>query len=139
MKRFVCAWLTVLALASPVAAAEPVAQTFAAPIDKVWTTTEHVLKQLGWDIDKSDRTIGWITTDSRRLEGQGEDYGVYAKGARHRLTITLKAAGDKQTTVSVERLLFTRERILWMDKDEPIVARDQNVEKALLAAIERSL
>jgi hypothetical protein len=135
-------WPLVLALvlvASPVAALEPVSHTFSAPIDRVWAITEHVLKQLGWDIDKADRTIGWITTDSRRVEGQGEDYGVYAKGLRHRLTITMKAAGEKRTSMAVERLVFHRERILWMDKDEPVTVPDQKVERELIAAVERSL
>lgn len=131
--------LVLLAGARPVAAAEPVSHTFSAPIDRVWTTTEHVLKQLGWDIDRADRSIGWITTDSRRVEGQGEDWGVYAKGTRHRLTITMKAAGEKRTSVAVERTIFRRERILWMDKDEPVTATDQKVEKDLIALIERAL
>jgi len=74
-----------------------------------------------------------------RVEGQGEDYGVYAKGIRHRLTVIMKPAGDKRTSVAVERALFKRERILWMDKDEPVVAPDQKVEKDLIAAIERAL
>ena len=96
-----------------------------------------MLKQLGWDIEKSDRTIGWITTDSRRVEG--EDYGVYAKGTRHRLVVRLKAAGTNRTTVEVERNVFKRERILWIDKDEPLIVTDQTVEKAVLAAIGKAL
>ena len=131
--------LALIVVASSLAALEPVSHTFSAPIDRVWTVTEHVLKQLGWDVDKADRTIGWITTDSRRLEGQGEDYGVYAKGVRHRLTITLKAAGENRTTMTVERAVFKRERILWMDKDEPLTPQDQKVERDLVAAIERAL
>ena len=131
--------LAFLVAARPAAALEPVSHTFSAPIDRVWTTTEHLLKQLGWDIDKADRSIGWMTTESRRVEGQGEDWGVYAKGARHRLTITMKPAGDKRTSVAVERAVFKRERILWMDKDEPLTATDQKVEKDLIAAIERAL
>jgi hypothetical protein len=127
----------VLALAGSAGAAELVTQTYPAPSEKVWRVTEAVLKQFGWDIDKVDRSIGWITTDSRGVEG--EDYGVYAKGTRHRLRIHIKPVAENRTTVSVERTLFKRERILWMDKDEPIQATDQNVEKGLLAAIEKSL
>jgi hypothetical protein len=134
------AWVVSLAFwVTAAAAAEPVSQTFPAPLERVWTVAEHVLKQLGWDIDRADRTIGWITTESRKVEGQGEDFGVYAKGARQRLTLNFKPAGDRRTTVSIEKVLFKRERILWMDKDEPLTATDQNVEKAVLAAIERSL
>jgi hypothetical protein len=127
-------WLGVTA---PALAAEPVAQTFPAPVERAWSTTEAVLKHLGWDIDKADRAIGWITTDSRRVEG--EDYGVYARGTRHRLRVHLKAAGDNRTTITVERSVFKRERILWMDKDEPVTTQDQTVEKSVLSAIGKSL
>ena len=126
-----------LVAAGPAAAAEPLARTFGAPADRVWTVTEAVLKHLGWDIDKADRAIGLISTDSRRVEG--EDYGVYAKGTRHRLRLQIKGVGDKQATVTVQRELFKRERILFVDKDEPLTATDQNVERALLDAIGRAL
>ena len=141
MKTTAAALALVLAVlsVSPAAVADTVSRTFDAPIDRVWTTTEALLKQLGWDIDRADRSIGWITTESRRIEGQGEDYGVYAKGARHRLTITMRAMGERRTSVAVERTLFRRERILWIDKDEPLTATDQKVEKDLIAAIERAL
>jgi len=128
---------TVALLAAPAWAADPVSQTLAAPIDRVWSTTLAVLKQLGWNTDKVDRSIGWITTDSRRVDG--EDYGVYAKGTRHRLVIQMKAASADRTTVSIERTVFNRERILWMDKDEPVKTSDVEVEKSVLAAIAKSL
>ena len=138
MRIVTCALLTVLLLTSAVPAAEPVAQTFNAPVDRVWSVTEAVLKQLGWDIDKQDRTIGMISTDSRRVEG--EDYGVYAKGVRHRLTLYVKAASDNRTTVTVERQRFHRERILWIDKDEPIAdSGNRDVERSILAAIGKAL
>ena len=124
-------------LALPASAGEPVSQTFAAPPEKMWTTTTSVLKQLGWDIEKSDEAGGWINTESRSVDG--EDYGVYAKGTRHRLTIRIKAAGANRTTVTVERALFKRERILWIDKDEPLITTDQTVEKAVLTAIGQAL
>ena len=81
-------WVVTLALvivAAATAAAAPVERTYNAPVDRVWTTTEAVLKHLGWDVDKADRAIGFITTDSRRVEG--ENYGVYEKGLRHRLQL----------------------------------------------------
>lgn len=123
--------------AGSVGAAEPVTRTFNAPVDRVWTVTEAVLKHLGWDVDEANQTIGLISTDSRRVEG--EDYGVYAKGTRHRLRLQIKAMGDKRTAVTVQRELFKRERILFVDKDEPLTAADQNVERALLDAIGRAL
>jgi uncharacterized lipoprotein len=125
-------WVVSLALVIAVAttaAAGSMERTYNAPVDRVWTTTEAVLKHLGWDVDKADRAIGFITTDSRRVDG--ENYGVYEKGLRHRLQLHLKGAGDNRTTVSIERTLFKRERILFVDKDEPVTAPDQNVEKAL--------
>jgi hypothetical protein len=39
----------------------------------------------------------------------------------------------------VERTVFKRERILWMDKDEPVTATDSTVETALLDAIGKAL
>ena len=137
MTRMLGAIALLLSLVTTALAAAPVSQTFTAPIEKVWSVTEAVLKQLGWDIEKSDRTIGWITTESRTVEG--EDYGVYAKGTRHRLVIRLKAAGTQGTMVEVERSVFKRERILWIDKDEPLNVSDQTVEKALLVAIGKAL
>jgi len=136
MTRTLGAIALVLTLVTPAFAA-PVSQTFSGSLDKVWSITEAVLKQLGWDIEKSDRAIGWITTDSRRVEG--EDWGVYAKGTRHRLVVKLKAAAPTRTTVTVERSVFKRERILWMDKDEALTAADQAVERALLAEIGKAL
>jgi len=133
-------WVVSLALVIVVAttaAAGSVERTYNAPVDRVWTTTEAVLKHLGWDVDKADRAFGFITTDSRRVDG--ENYGVYEKGLRHRLQLHLKGLGDTRTTVSIERTVFMRERILFVDKDEPVTAPDQNVEKALLDAIGKAL
>ena len=135
--RLVTVALLLSSLVSPAAAADAVTQTFAAPMDKVWSVTEGVLKQTGWDIDKADRAGGWMTTESRNLDG--EDYGVYAKGTRQKLRINMKSAGGNRTAVTVERTVFKRERILWIDKDEPIQVMDQSVEKNLLAAIGKSL
>ena len=128
--------LLLLTLAGPVFAGS-VSRTFGVSTDHAWTTTERVLKVLGWDVDKADRDIGWITTDSRMVDG--ENYGVYSKGVRHKLRINIKAEADRKTTITVERTVFKRERILWMDKDEPLSTTDQTVEKELLAAIGKSL
>jgi hypothetical protein len=128
---------TVLLSATVAMSAGSVTQTFNAPIERVWTNTEAVLKAMGWSIDKAERNIGWISTDSRRLEG--EDWGVYAKGTRHALRLQLQADGPTRTKVTVERTVFKRERILWMDKDEPVAVVDQNVEKDVLSAIGKTL
>ncbi len=121
----------------PPADAGSASQTFSVSLDRAWSTTEKVLDVLGWEIDKNDRTVGWLTTDSRKLDG--EDYGVYAKGTRHRLRIHLKAEGGNRTTITVERSVFKRERILWIDTDEPLATQDQTVERGVLAAIGESL
>jgi len=137
MKVNVWALSLALLIATAAAAAGSVERTFNAPVDRVWSTTEAVLKHLGWDVDKIDRGIGFITTDSRRVDG--ENYGVYEKGVRHRLRLQVKAAGEGRTTVSVERTVFKRERILFVDKDEPVTDTTETVEKALLEAIGKAL
>jgi uncharacterized lipoprotein len=138
MTRLLSLLLVTLALTVPATAAEPVAQTFNAPMERVWTTAEAVLKQLGWDVERKDRSIGMMTTESRRLEG--EDYGVYAKGLRHRLTVHMKAASESRTTVTIDRDTFRRERILWIDKDEPANAGGgTDVQRSVLAAIGKAL
>jgi len=137
MRRCLGMLVAVLLAAATAATAGPVERTFNAPVERVWAVTEAVLKHLGWDLDKIDRTIGFITTDSRRVDG--DNFGVYEKATRHRLRLHVKAVGDSRTTVSVERSLFKRERILFVDKDEPLTAADQNVEKAVLDAIGKAL
>jgi hypothetical protein len=137
MKLLAIVTALLVALAAPASAADQVTRTFNAPVERVWQVTESVLKHLGWDVDKADPGIGMISTDSRRVEG--EDWGVYAKGTRHRLRISIRASGDKQTQVGVERTVFKRERILWMDKDEPLQVADQTVEKQILDSIAQAL
>jgi uncharacterized lipoprotein len=126
-----------IAAATAADAAGTVERTFNAPVDRVWSTTEAVLKHLGWDVDKADRSIGFITTDSRRVDG--DNFGVYEKALRHRLQLRLKASGEGRTVVSIERTVFKRERILFVDKDEPVTDGSQTVEKALLDAIGQAL
>jgi hypothetical protein len=122
---------------APSGAADAPSRTFDAPMDRVWAVTESVLKSLGWDIDKSDRAVGWILTDSRGVDFK--DYAVYGKGLRHKLRVALKAAGEGRTTVSVERELYTEERILWMTDRKPVAATEQTVETGILDAIQKSL
>jgi len=136
-RQIVAAALFVVAAGAAACAGDAVGGTFSAPADRLWTVTLAVLKQLGWDIDKADRDIGWITTDSRKVDG--EDYGVYAKGTRHRLRIIVKGVGAGKTTLSVERMLFRRERILFVDNDEPLPTTDHSVEQTILAAIAKAL
>ena len=121
----------------PLGAADVPNRTLDAPLDRVWTVTESILKSLGWEIDTYDRAVGWIVTDSRGVEYK--DYAVYGKGLRHKLRISLKAAGESRTTVTVERELYTEERVLWMAERKPVPATDQTVETGILDAIGRSL
>lgn len=137
LRRTLWMVLAPLTLVAAATAGEAAERTFNAPVDRVWAATEAVLRHLGWDVDKADRAIGFITTDSRRVEG--DNFGVYEKSTRHRLRLHVKAVGDSRTRVSVERTVFKRERILFVDTDEPITVTGQQVEKALLDAIEKAL
>jgi len=142
MKRIATPLLVLALLGSSAATlsgqtGEPVTRTFNAPLDRVWAVTESVLKSLGWDVDESDRSVGWIVTDSRGVEFK--DFGVYGEGTRHKLRVTVKAAGEGRTSVSVERQLYKEERILWMKERKPIQAKDRSVETAVVDAIGRAL
>jgi len=130
--------LLLLLLAVP-AAAKPVEFTFNAPVDVVWDKTLAVLKVLGWDIDKdkADRSVGLIVTDSRRVDG--DNYGVYEKALRHRLQLSVRRVSDTRTIVSIDRSVFKRERILFVDKDEPIEDPRTDVQKSILDAIGKAL
>ena len=130
--------LLLLLLAVP-AAAKPVEFTFNAPVDVVWDKTLAVLKVLGWDLDKDrvDRSIGFIVTGSRRVDG--DNFGVYEKSLRHRLQIHVRRVSDSRTTVSIERSVFKRERIVFVDKDEPIEDTRTDVQKSVLDAIGKTL
>jgi len=119
------------------ALAEDTSRTFNAPADRVFTVARSVLKSLGWDIDKEDRDVGWIRTDSRRLDG--DNFGVYAKGVKHRLRLVISRQGATRTTVTVERRVYKEERILFVDKEEDIKTDDRSVEKRILDEIGRSL
>jgi hypothetical protein len=112
-------------------------RVFTAPVDRVWTVTRSTLRGLGWDIDKEDRDVGWIRTDSRRLEG--DNYGVYAKGTKHRLRVVIHRQPDGKTAVTVERTVYKEERILFVEKEEIIPTTDRAVEKEILDAIGKSL
>jgi len=92
---------------------------------------------LGWDIDKEDREVGWIRTDSRRIDG--ENFGVYAKGVKHRLRLVIHRQDANRTTVTVERRVYKEERVLFVNKEEDIKTDDRSVEKRILDDIGRSL
>jgi hypothetical protein len=138
MSHVLRAALLVLVLTVPAVAA-PVEFTYNAPVDTVWEKTVAVLKVLGWDIDKDrmDRSVGLIVTDSRRVDG--DNFGVYEKALRHRLQINVRRVSDTRTTVSIQRNVFKRERILFVDKDEPIDDPRTDVQKAILDAIGKAL
>jgi hypothetical protein len=131
------ALVVVLLAGGLAAAAAQEARTFNAPPDRVFTVSRSVLKSLGWDIDKEDREVGWIRTDSRRIDG--ENFGVYAKGVKHRLRLVINRQDANRTTVTVERRVYKEERILFVDKEEDIKTDDRSVEKRILDDIGRSL
>lgn len=125
-----------LSTASP-ASADDRTRTFSAPADRVWTVARSTLESLGWKIDKEDRDVGWVVTRSRGVDH--DDYGVYAKGTRHRLRVMVKGREGGKTEVTVERRLWKEERILWMDKEEDLTTTDRTVEKQVLEAIAKGL
>ena len=129
--------LAVLAILPGSAGADERTRAFPAPVDRVWTVTRSTLKSLGWDIDKEDRDVGWIRTDSRRVEG--DNFGVYEKSLRHRLRISVHGRDGGRTEVTVERRLYKSERVLFLDKEEDVPLKDHDVEKRILDAIGRSL
>ena len=47
--------------------------------------------------------------------------------------------GSNEMTISIERELYTEERILWMAERKPVQAPDQNVEKGVLDAIQAAI
>jgi hypothetical protein len=126
-----------LVLAGPASAQDERTRVFNAPVDKVWTVTASVLSSLGWKIDKEDRAVGWMVTKSRGLNG--EDYGVYAKGSKHRLRVVIRSEASNRTAVTVERRVWKEERILWVDKEEDVPTTDRTVEQRILTEIGRSL
>ncbi len=136
MKTRATVWMAsavLLMAASALAQTDDRMRVFDAPMDRVWTVARSTLRGLGWEIDKEDREVGWIRTDSRRLEG--DDFGVYAKGTKHRLRVVLKALPDGKTAVTIERRVWKEERILWMDRDQDLSTTDHRVEREILDAI----
>jgi hypothetical protein len=131
------ACVVLLLAASALAQSDDRTRIFNAPLDRVWTVSRSTLKSLGWDVEKEDRDVGWMLTDSRRLEG--DDFGVYAKGTKQRLRLVLKGLPGGKTAVTVERRVWKEERILWMDKDEDLPTTDRRVEMQVLDAIGTSL
>ena len=136
MSHVLRAVVLTLLLAVP-AAAGPVEFTYNAPVDRVWEKTVAVLKVLGWDVDRADRSVGLIVTESRRVDG--DNYGVYEKALRHKLQLSIRRLSDTRTTVGIDRSVFKRERILFVDKDEPIEDKRTDVQKSILDAIGKSL
>jgi hypothetical protein len=124
--------------ATPALSADPESRTFNAAPDKVWSVAKATLTSLGWKVDKEERDIGWIQTKSRRIEG--EEYGVYAKGMKHRLKLSVKGRDANRTEVGVERRVWKEERALWIDiKEEEVPTTDRTVERQVLAEIAKNL
>jgi len=126
-----------VAMAPRAPAADVASRTFEAPMDRVWTLTESVLKRLGWDIDTYDRAVGWILTDPRAMDSK--EFAGSGKGLRHKLRISLKVLGPSRTMVSVERDVYEEKRVLWMIERNPVAATDQTVESGILDAIQEGL
>ncbi|HXJ80681.1 MAG TPA: hypothetical protein VMS64_18625 [Candidatus Methylomirabilis sp.] len=140
MKTRATLWVTcaVLLMAGAVIAqSDDQMRVFDATLDRVWLVTRTALRGLGWDIEKEDRAAGWLITDSRVTEG--DDFGVYAKGTKHRLRLVFKTLSDGKVAVTVEHRVWKEQRILWMDKREDLSTTDHQVEKELLDTIGATL
>jgi hypothetical protein len=143
MKAIMAALLLVLGLlVTPGTASDPLRRVFPAPVERVWTATLTALATQGWGLDDADRTIGAITTKSHRV--QGDDGGPWARNTRLRLRVTVLPVDAARTTVAVEREVFRRERVFWVERDERIdvvdLARvEGELERFLLSAIARAL
>ena len=125
-----------LAAVTPAAAQET--RIFNAPPEKVWSVAKATLDSLGWKVDKEQREIGFIQTKSKRIEG--EEYGVYAKGMKHSLKLSVKSRDAGKTEVGVERRVWKEERALWIDiKEEEVPTTDRTVERQVLAEIAKNL
>jgi hypothetical protein len=136
--RALVALLALLIVVTPAAGQpDPRVRTFAAPVERVWTVTRSTLLSLGWKVDKEDREVGWIVTKSRGVDH--EEFGVYAKGTKHRLRVVLKGQSGGRTEVTIERRLWKEERILFVDKEEELSTPDRSVEKQVLDAIAKAL
>jgi hypothetical protein len=138
MRPTALACLVLIALAGVAETAAqpaPVSRVFASPLDKVWSAAEATLKSLGWNVDQKNKAIGSLVTESRPLDFK--DFGVYGDGTRHRLRVSVTAAGEGQTSVTVERELYREERILWISNKKAIETADRSVETAVLDALER--
>jgi hypothetical protein len=136
------AWLLVLVLTLPVAGwgqtVPAASRTFNSSPDRVWFAVQVTLSGEGWKIEESDPVAGRMVTDARSVDIK-DFVGVYSTGTRHRLRLTVQAAGQAGTSVVVERELFEEVRLLWTNSRKPIETTDRRVENALLDAIQAAL
>src|SRR5262249_17473853 len=129
------AWLSALLSCLGIAVCCPgvahsATRTFAESFDKVWNTTRSVVESDGWDLDEEDRRRGTMLTESRSIDYL--NFGVYGKGTRHRLKITVRSGGARQTSVTIDREVFKQERILWSTDRTPLKAANDRIEAVIL-------
>jgi hypothetical protein len=123
-------------------AGDLLAREFAAPVERVWRATLAALAAQKWGVDEADQTIGAIITKSHRLDG--EEGRMWSTTTRLRLRLSVIPLGDERARVSVEREVFRRERMFWVERDHPIDVVDParanlDTEDALLSAIAAGL
>jgi hypothetical protein len=111
-------------------------RVFDAPLDRVWAVARFVLGGRGWGIEREDRGAGLLRSDVRRTEG--DDFGVYAEGVKHRLELRFKDL-DGRTAVTVDHLVWREKRILWIDRRENLPVTDHAPEREILDAIGEAL
>ena len=139
--KAIAALALAVALVTPALAADPVTRTYAADFDRVWAAAENALTAEGWRVDDAARPLGLLVTKTQRLAG--DDDGMQAITQRVRLRLTLTAAGAGKTRVQVQREVFRRERVLWIERDEGVPIADglgeRAAEERVLGAIGRQL
>jgi hypothetical protein len=134
--------LGLLVAPAPGDAGPLVTREFPVSVERAWAATVAILTAQGWGVDDADRTVGAITTKSHRIDG--EDGGMWSETTRLRLRLSVRPVTADRARVSVERDVFRRERIFWVERDERIRLVDParpetELERALLLAIGQAL
>jgi len=139
--RAVAALGLVVAFAAPAFASDPAVRTYAADFDRVWSAVEQAVQAEGWGIDDEARPLGLLVTNTRRVAGS--DLGLFPITHRARMRLTVVPAGNGRTRVQIMREVLRRERVLWIERDEPVPVTDalagRAAEERVLAAIARRL
>ena len=70
----------------------PLVRVVPVPVERAWTVTQSVLRSLGWDIERTERSEGLIRTEPRNVDFK--NVGVYATGTRHALDLVVRSVSE---------------------------------------------